>query len=276
MTAESANPSTAPTTAAPAPGPAVAGAPPPRISTLLFDLDGTLVAMRQGRVELAFTMRAIWRFRGIIAPWRLRPMIRHAVAAMRSHGSTRTNFEVFVDALARLSGRPPSEVEARVRALSDRDFGRLASRFYPIPGARETVIRARELGFRTVLATDPVFPLTAVRLRMEWGSVADIPWDLVASSEIMTRCKPDPDYFREVAERAGVRPDECLMVGNDARMDLPAREAGLLTYLVDHPWSQGAEEAAARGLEPHISGTFADLCRWLESVKPPSAPLTSS
>jgi FMN phosphatase YigB (HAD superfamily) len=242
-----------------------------RLKTVLFDLDGTLVAMRPRRIELMFALRAFWRFRGVVRPWRLGSLMREAIIAMRSHRSERTNFRVFIETLAARTGRPFEDLESRVRTLTDRDFGRLAASFYPIPGARETVVKAHELGFRIVLATDPVFPLSAVKLRMGWGSVLDLPWDHVTTSETMTRCKPDPDYYLEVVRRVGCRPEECLMIGNDARMDLPAREAGLLTYLVDHPWSEGVDEAFALGLAPHLSGTFADLRRFLETAGGPPA-----
>jgi FMN phosphatase YigB (HAD superfamily) len=77
-----------------------------------------------------------------------------------------------------------------------------------------------------------VWPYDAVRRRMEWGGVGDLPFEFISHSQTMTRCKPSVDYYRELLERIGRTPEQCLMIGNDARKDLPAREIGIETYLL--------------------------------------------
>ena len=54
----------------------------------------------------------------------------------------------------------------------------------------------------------------------------------MTSYENSNACKPNPQYYREILEKAGKSPRECLMVGNDAKEDLAAREAGLSVYLI--------------------------------------------
>ena len=45
-------------------------------------------------------------------------------------------------------------------------------------------------------------------------------------------CKPNPDYYLEVARRIGVNPRECLMVGNDVGDDMVAEGLGMKVFLL--------------------------------------------
>ena len=130
-------------------------------------------------------------------------------------------------------------VEGDVRVVHEflvHDFPHLSGHFVPIPGARETLELARRLDYRVVLATNPVWPLDAVRTRLRAGGLDDFTFDFISHSEVMTCCKPDPRYYRELLERLQARGEECLMIGNDPRKDLPAKEAAINTFLIgNHP-----------------------------------------
>jgi FMN phosphatase YigB (HAD superfamily) len=57
----------------------------------------------------------------------------------------------------------------------------------------------------------------------------------VTTYENSRRCKPNPDYYREVLAALGKAPENCIMVGNDVDEDiLPAREVGMKTFLLTH------------------------------------------
>jgi FMN phosphatase YigB (HAD superfamily) len=217
--------------------------PSTEITTLLWDLDGTIVRMKRRGLELRFMWRAIRRFWGAIPPWRFRRAFWRAVEEVQAHRTPRTNYEVMLASLERHARRPIGEIARRFVA---EDFPALADRFEPIPGARETLLRARDLGYRLVLATNPLWPREAVLRRLEWGGAGDVAFDFVSHSETMTRCKPNVEYYRELLERIGARGSECLMIGNDARKDLPAREVGIATFLVG------------------IDGTYEDLQEWMK------------
>ncbi len=205
------------------------------LSTLLFDLDGTLVDMRPIELELSFFPYLMARFRHHIPIWRFRAAFWEAARLMQAHRSERTNYDVFLDALAAYApaGRPA--VERAAGLAMTRDFARMRRFFRPVPGARETLLGAASLGYRLVVATNPVWPLAGVRHRIAFGGLADVPFEFVASSETMTRTKPDPAYYAEILARIGARPDECLMIGNDPKKDLPARDVGIRTFLLDRP-----------------------------------------
>ena len=87
-------------------------------------------------------------------------------------------------------------------------------------------------------------------------------FEFITSYETDSFCKPNPQYFVSICERLGVKPEECLMVGNDEREDMYAASSiGMNCFLVtdciipceEHPWNGE-------------KGTFEDLIRKLENL----------
>lgn len=102
----------------------------------------------------------------------------------------------------------------------------------PVPGGREAVEVALDLGLRVAIATHPIFPRAAIEERMRWAGVHDLPVQVVTSYEMMHATKPDPGYFAETAALLGVSPREALMVGDDRQLDLSAADIGMRTFYV--------------------------------------------
>jgi FMN phosphatase YigB (HAD superfamily) len=237
----------------------------PELTTLLFDLDGTLVDMRRRGLELALLLRGLFRFAPAFWPWRFRRAFWRAAERMQHHGTERVNYQVFLDTLAAEARVGRAALEEICRRFISDDLGAVAGRLLsPVEGARETLLYAESLGYRVVLATNPVWPLEGVRIRLAAGGLDDFAFAYITHSEVMTRCKPDPGYYREVLDRLQLSAEECLMIGNDPRKDLPAREVGIRTFLVDRPG-----EPPARIDDPRLDGrgTFSDLRAWMKNSK---------
>ena len=66
----------------------------------------------------------------------------------------------------------------------------------------------------------------------------DLPVDLVTSSGTVGAEKPDPAFFRGVAAAAGVRPEQCVHVGDRVDNDVVGARAGgmLPVHVVRGPW----------------------------------------
>ncbi len=109
---------------------------------------------------------------------------------------------------------------------------------------------------KTVVATNPIFPAAAIRERMSWAGISDVPFELVTTYEIMHAAKPDLDYYRSIAEIIGCDPCDCLMVGDDAVLDMVAADIGMRTFYVGPPPLPAADYA----------GTLEELAELLPRV----------
>lgn len=133
--------------------------------------------------------------------------------------------------------------------LPKRGGGLVAAR--PKSGALAALEVVDELGLRTALATNPCFSEACIHCRMEWAHIADVPFERVSHMDNSTRLKPAARYYEEFVAALGLRADECLMVGNDARRDFARPDIGLRTVYVGHArprqalWSGPMRELAA-------------------------------
>ena len=57
-------------------------------------------------------------------------------------------------------------------------------------------------------------------------------FEFITTFENSYSCKPNPRYYLEVAEKLGLSPEECLMVGNDVRDDMIAETVGMKVFLL--------------------------------------------
>ena len=104
----------------------------------------------------------------------------------------------------------------------------------PVEGARRAIDAVWSSGLTCALATNPTFSLECDRARMGWADVSEGDFALVSTYSNSTRCKPSVRYYQEFANQLGVRLEECLMVGNDARRDIVRPDCGLRTAYVGH------------------------------------------
>ncbi len=203
------------------------------ITTVLFDLDGTLLPMDQDVfVKGYLKMLAAKMARHGYDPKGLVDAVWAGVGAMVRNDGSVSNEEAFWRVATDLLGE---------RAIEDRP---LFDEFYAVDfeGARElcgfnacaakAVRGAKERGLRVACATNPIFPETATRARMRWAGLAPEDFELVTTYENSGFCKPNPAYYADVARRVGAAPSECLMVGNDVGEDMVAAELGMQVFLL--------------------------------------------
>ncbi len=117
---------------------------------------------------------------------------------------------------AEASAGRDADTELLFRALSFRSAPRL------MPGARRTLGELRRRGTRVFLLSNAQSCFTMPELRRL--GIAEAFDGFFLSSDFGCR-KPSPAFFRAAAERAGVAPQEALMVGNDPEADIRGAEA---------------------------------------------------
>lgn len=205
-----------------------------RITTVLFDLDGTLLPMdEQLFVRTYFgELAKKGAEHGCTDSEKLTAAVWKGTAAMvKNDGSIKNDarfWQVFT--------REMNELETRLRPVFDRfyaeEFNRVKDVVGTNPLARQAVKGLKERGYDVILATNPLFPKVAVATRLSWLGLTLEDFLEVTSYEDYSYCKPNPDYFREILSKTGKTPEECLMVGNDAEEDLIAGDIGMSVFLV--------------------------------------------
>ncbi len=231
---------------------------------LLFDLDGTLlnIDMDYFLPRYFSRMASMAKEHGYRGADRLVEQIWSSTEKMIANTDyDKTNEEVFFEDFYRCWPDPPEEFNRFFDTFYRDVFPQLNVFCQPFPGVQQMMESLFERGFKIVIATNSVFPLTAIQHRLNWAGVGHFNYDLITSYESMHYCKPHPAYYREICDVIGVKADNCLMVGNDTGEDLVAGQIGMKTFLVnDMLIDKGA------GLQPDWQGELKQLFQFLKNI----------
>lgn len=202
------------------------------ITTVLFDLDGTLLPMDQ----MGFTKTYFGLLVQKAAPFGLKPRptidaVWAGTKAMVKNDGSAPNDRRFWDTFCPLVGVEESVLRPVFDKFYGEEFHGAKSACGENPYAAQAVRGLKAQGYDVVLATNPIFPLVGVRTRLSWVGLAPEDFSLVTTYENSRFCKPNPAYFQEIVEKLGKKPEECLMVGNDGVEDTAAAKVGLSLYL---------------------------------------------
>ena len=88
-------------------------------------------------------------------------------------------------------------------------------------------------------------------------------FDCIVSGHEFTHSKPDPEIYRFTMDKLGRKPEECLMVGNDATEDMAAREVGMDVFLL----TDCLINAKNRDLNAYPRGDFAALNAYIDALQ---------
>lgn len=228
------------------------------VRAVLFDLDNTLLENDIGRFLKAYFDLLTTTMAHLVPPERFISALLHATSMMMKNSDPgMTNKQVFIRDFFPGIGRTAEEMMPFFDDFYAVQFGKLQSLTRPDPSARDAVQTALDAGCDVVIATNPVFPETAIRQRMAWAGVSDFPFQMVTSYEIMHAAKPNCRYYREILKKIGRSPDECIMVGDDWDNDIaPAEKAGMQIFWVN----SGIDSMRVTG--PAARGTLAEFTDW--------------
>jgi HAD superfamily hydrolase (TIGR01509 family) len=178
---------------------------------LIFDLDGTLVDTVYAHVFA--WQRALAEAELPIDGWRI-------------HRRIGMSGGLFTRAVARELGRPltTAEVEA-IQARHGQLFRELLPERRPLPDAAELLAELRALGVPHGIATSGRRP--EINASLEALGIGDE--TVVIERGNVERAKPEPDLFLACADRLGVPPEECYVVGDAVWDLLAARRARMLS-----------------------------------------------
>lgn len=233
------------------------------IKAILFDLDGTLLPMQQDEFTTAY-------FEGLskkLAPYGYEPQrliggVWQGTKAMVKNDGKQTNEQVFWKEFAELFGDKVYDDMDKFNAFYEQDFDNLKSHCDFTEQANSMVQILKKKGYTIVLASNPVFPMTAQKKRMQWAGVNPDDFAFITSYENSCYCKPNPLYYKEIAEKIGVKPSECLMVGNDTTEDAAAKLIGTDFFLL----TNCLLNKERKDISKYPRGSFLQLLDYIENL----------
>jgi FMN phosphatase YigB (HAD superfamily) len=233
--------------------------------TLLLDLDNTLLRNENSVFIPALIEAFCESASDLIDPGEIPAVFLESTRAMiLNTRPDKVLWEVMGEDLSRRSGVERARLEQRIYSFYDEIYRTLKGLTGPINGARELVREAISRGYRIAIATNPIYPLSAIRQRLEWADLSN-DWfkpDMITSSERFHFTKPAPAFFSEVMAQMGWPEGEIIAIGDDLQNDIrPAREFGIPAY-------QAVQGTAEPNADPESSGrgALSDFFDWLDST----------
>lgn len=204
------------------------------VQAVLFDLDGTLLPMDTHQFVQDYLKELAPRVAHQIKP---EPFIQAlwagTEAMIKNLDPAKTNEQVFEETFLQLTKVNKEDVWPTLDAFYENVFPTLSHLCEPTPTARKVVEAALVEGYKVTVATNPVFPQSAIKHRLKWAGIEDMPFELVTYYENSVFTKPHLQYYEWICNKMGVSPDDCVMVGNDIQEDMSASKLGMRTFLVE-------------------------------------------
>lgn len=194
------------------------------VKAVLFDLDGTLVdsvpSLTVGVNE-------------VLAHWQAAPLTEKVVADLVGKGVRRLMEDVFS-----LRGLPQDDatIDSACQFYVEKNVARGSRLVKFYPGAMQAVAQLRASGVKAVLVTNKSRAMTESFLEDCHLTGA---FDAVVAGDDTSHPKPAGDMLLLGAQKVGVEPACCVMVGDSRNDALAGRNAGIPVRLVATGYNEG-------------------------------------
>ena len=233
------------------------------IKAVLFDLDGTLLPMDQEIFTKSYFGKLSARMAHLgYEPRHFIKTIWECTAQMIANDGSRTNGEVFWDGFCKVYGEGARAHDVELDSFYRTDFQAVKADCGFDPDAARAVRAIKAQGMQVIVATNPFFPNVATESRIRWAGMEPEDFELFTTFENYHHCKPNPAYYLELLDKLNLRPEECLMVGNDASEDLAAEQAGIRVFLLP----RYLVNRKGRDISDIPQGDFKDLLNYLDTL----------
>lgn len=203
------------------------------IKAVLFDLDGTLLPMDYDKfMHLYFKLLGTKLATMGYAPETVKDSVWKGVGAMVKNDGSCKNEEAFWNTFAAIYGEHVYGDIEELEAFYKTEFGKVQEACGFHSGAKKVVELVKKKGLKPILATNPLFPSVATEARIKWAGLVPEDFELFTTYENSNYCKPNLKYYEMILERVGLKPEECVMVGNDVAEDMIAEKLGMKVFLL--------------------------------------------
>ena len=231
------------------------------IKTVLFDLDGTLLPMDQEKFMESYfgSITSNMKSYGYENSEELVKVIWAGTIDMVKNDGTKENYKVFWNTFINYYGDLGKNTMESFNEYYANHFDEVKKSCGFSPYVRDMIKKLKKAGMNVVLASNPVFPELAQKKRMEWAGLDVEDFSFITTYENSHYCKPNPKYYEEILERLKLKPEECIMVGNDVAEDMVAESAGIKTFLI----TDCMINKKGIDIEKYNKGSFEDFMKYM-------------
>lgn len=232
---------------------------------LLIDLDDTLLQNNMGTFIPAYLKALSTHLSSFADPNRLVSVLLDATNEMiRNNQPTLTLKEVFDSAFYPGLGIQPKDMKPAIDSFYAHIFPSLKELTSPMEGAPTLIEEAFRRGYQVAIATNPLFPQTAIHQRLEWAGLPsrEYEFEIIPSYETFHFAKPNPAFFAELLANLGWPDVPAIMLGDDINNDIKAaRQAGIPAF-----WLNSPSPTLNPGEDIPTGSKLADALAWLDNT----------
>lgn len=233
------------------------------IKAILFDLDGTLLPMDQEVFVKAYVKGLAAKMAPLgFEPQKVVDGLWAGTGAMMKNVSGKRNDEIFWQVFCSIVGQNALNHMDTVDDFYANEFQQVRNVCGFTPKAAGVIRRAKELGYKVVLATNPLFPRAATESRVRWAGLRPEDFELITVYDNSYHCKPNPAYYEDVLSAIGAKGEECAMIGNDAKEDMIAETLGMKVFLL----TDCLINSENRDISKYPQGSFIELMEFMETI----------
>ncbi|MBW6465159.1 MAG: HAD family hydrolase [Brevefilum sp.] len=232
--------------------------------TVLFDLDDTLLSTNMDQFLPDYFKGLSTALCHLGSAWKVTRQVNTAVKQMvANQDPDKTLKEVFDQHFYPPLGSTEAACKQQIKAFYQYDYPHLKPITQPRPEAKQLVDWCLSQGVRMAIATNPLFPLTATRQRIEWAGLNPDDFEFFTTYDDFHFTKPHLAYYAEVLGRLGWPEGPVAMTGDNFAHDLlPMDTMGYQTFWVD-PSVPGVRWKG---------GALAEVKPWLSQIMQDSIP----
>lgn len=231
------------------------------ITTVLFDLDGTLLPMDQDTFVKDYLNRMAQKLMPHgYDPDLLVKAIWKGTGAMVKNDGSQSNKAVFWSVFNAVMGKDCQKDEALFLEYYRNEFQEVKKSCGFNPRAAEVIQDLKSMDYQVALATNPLFPSIATHSRVKWAGLNPEDFILITTYENSRHCKPNLSYYQDVLTELKVNAENCLMVGNDVDEDMIAQSLGMKVFLLtDHLINR-----ANADIRIYPNGSFPEMMKYIQ------------
>jgi len=202
------------------------------MKTFLFDLDDTIIHLNWGVFEKAYYGGLAEAFSHLMPKEAVGKYVYLSYVYMVQVVDGRTNKEKFYDKMSELCGIDKEILKKEEPGYYLNKYDELKGITKPIDAMVESVNILKEKGYPLVIASNPVFPAIATLKRLSWIGFTEDDFVKVTYFETQYACKPQMQFYTDLLKQLNLKPEDCVMVGNDRKEDMMATLLGVQGILI--------------------------------------------